>query len=59
MKKYLIDIYNTINKLPAANQRARLHEPFFFGKEKEYLNDYIQTTFVSHQAGTQCTLHPP
>tara|TARA_A100001011_G_C14192741_1_gene792096 strand:- start:31 stop:1212 length:1182 start_codon:yes stop_codon:yes gene_type:complete len=47
MKKYLIDIYNTINKLPAANQRARLHEPFFFGKEKEYLNDCIQTTFVS------------
>ena len=43
MKKYLIDIYNTINKLPAANQRARLHEPFFFGKEKEYLECFLDT----------------
>jgi len=47
VKKYFKDIYNIINKLPVASQKARLHEPFFFGNEKKYLNECIDSTFVS------------
>ena len=38
--KFIKDIYNTESFVP-------LHEPKFIGNEKEYLNDCIDSTFVS------------
>ena len=38
--KFIQDIYNTTEFLP-------LHEPRFIGNEKKYLNDCIDSTFVS------------
>ena len=41
------DVINFIRELYGANGFIPLHEPVFFGNEKKYLNECIDSTFVS------------
>ena len=48
MKNILIEFNNFVRSLYPNQETILLHAPVFLGKEKDYLNDCIDTTFVSY-----------
>ena len=48
MKKNFIEFDDFVHSLYPNQEMILLHAPVFLGKEKEYLNDCIDTTFVSY-----------
>ncbi|MBU1341212.1 MAG: LegC family aminotransferase [Proteobacteria bacterium] len=47
MKKIVDEIINTLLGILSPDDVIPLHEPFFYGNEKKYINDCIDTRFVS------------
>ena len=47
MEKQINDIIQTLLKILPSNKPVPLHEPFFSGNEKKYINDCIDSRFVS------------
>ena len=48
MKKNFSEIFSFVKKFyEKFDQKIPLHEPVFFGNEKKYVNDAIESTFVS------------
>jgi len=48
MEKHLLDSFIEINQKIYGKPSVFLHEPVFFGNEKTYLNDVIDSTYVSY-----------